>query len=91
MRTEYQISGSTPVTSRENGALHEMVTELALLITLISPTADSGPKICHCGIVTLHEGATIYHTQTLNYTSIVLGSSWDGQIRHQNTFRSSNL
>ena len=43
MRTEYQISGSTPVTSRENGALHKMVTELALLVTIKSPTADSGP------------------------------------------------
>ena len=43
MRTEYQISGSTPVTSRENGALHEMVTELALPLDFKSPTADSGP------------------------------------------------
>ena len=47
MRTEYQISGSTPVTSRENGALHEMVTELALLVTIKSPTADSGGPGCN--------------------------------------------
>ena len=45
MRTEYQISGSTPVTSRENGALHEMVTVPALLVALKPPTADSGPEI----------------------------------------------
>ena len=43
MRTEYQISGSTSVTSRENGALHEMVIDEALLIVSRSPTDDSGP------------------------------------------------
>ena len=44
MRTEYQISGSTPVTFRENGALHEMVTELAFLAsTFTPPTVDSWP------------------------------------------------
>ena len=40
MRTEYWIS----VTSRENGAVQEMVTELALLLALRSPTADSRPE-----------------------------------------------
>ncbi|CAI8013979.1 hypothetical protein GBAR_LOCUS8792, partial [Geodia barretti] len=79
MRTEYQISGSTPVTSRENGALHEMVTELALLVALNSPTADTNTLNGQCGIVTLHKGATKYHRQTLNSSSIVLGSGWDGQ------------
>ena len=47
MRTKYQISGSTPVTSRENGAVHEMVTELALLVTIKPPTADSGGPGCN--------------------------------------------
>ncbi|CAI8033361.1 hypothetical protein GBAR_LOCUS18820, partial [Geodia barretti] len=79
MRTEYQISGSTPVTSRENGALHEMVTESALLVALKSPTADTNTLNGQCGIVTLRKGDTKYHRHTLNSGSIVLGSGWDGQ------------
>ena len=39
MKTEYQISGM-----RENGGLHEMVTEIPSLVALKSPTADSGPE-----------------------------------------------
>ena len=38
MKTEYQISGM-----RENGGLHEMVTEVPLLVAVKSPTADSRP------------------------------------------------
>ncbi|CAI8047494.1 hypothetical protein GBAR_LOCUS26248, partial [Geodia barretti] len=80
MRTEYQISGSTPVTSRENGALHEMVTELALLVALNSPTADTKTLNGQCGVVTLHyREPPNKHRQTLNSSSIVLGSGWDGQ------------
>ena len=39
MKTEYQISGM-----RENGGLHEMVTEVPSLVAVKSPTADSGPN-----------------------------------------------
>ena len=38
MKTEYQISGM-----RENGGVHEMVTEVPLLAAFKPPTADSGP------------------------------------------------
>ena len=44
MRTEYQISGSTPVTSRENGAVQEMVTELTLLEDFKLFIADIKPE-----------------------------------------------
>ena len=44
MRREYQASGSTSVTSRENGGVHDTVTELDLLLTLISTTFDTGPE-----------------------------------------------
>ena len=43
MKTEYQISGSTPVTSRENGALHDTVTDEVLLAVSRFTTDDSGP------------------------------------------------
>ena len=39
MKTEYQISGM-----RENGGLHEMVTEVVVMLTLKSATAGSRPK-----------------------------------------------
>ena len=34
MRTEYQMSASTSVTSRENGAVHMMVIDEPLLVQL---------------------------------------------------------
>ena len=43
MRTEYQISGSTPVTSRENGALHDTVIDEVLLAVSRFTTDDSRP------------------------------------------------
>ena len=39
MKTEYQISGV-----RENGGVHEMVTEVPSLVALKSPTADRRPE-----------------------------------------------
>ena len=39
MKTEYQISGM-----RENGGVHEMVTEVPSLVAVKSPTDDSGPE-----------------------------------------------
>ena len=39
MKTEYQISGM-----RENGGLHEMVTELASLMAVKLPTSGSRPE-----------------------------------------------
>ena len=44
MRTVYQISGSTSVTSRENGAVQEMVIESVLLVVLRSLTDCSEPE-----------------------------------------------
>ena len=43
MMTEYQISGSTPVTSRENGALHDTVIDEVLLAVSRFTTDDSSP------------------------------------------------
>ena len=43
----YQTSGSTLLTSRENGALHEMVMELLLPSALKSLTEDSKPVTCY--------------------------------------------
>ena len=43
MKTEYQISGSTSVTSRENGAVHEMVMDESLMVVSTSPTDDRRP------------------------------------------------
>ena len=44
MRTEYKISGSTPVTFRDQGASQEMVTEVASLVAVKLTTADGGPE-----------------------------------------------
>ena len=55
MRTEYRISGSTSVTFRENGAVHEMVMDETLLLVSSSPTDDSRPDIeCHIQILILY-------------------------------------
>ncbi|CAI8007702.1 hypothetical protein GBAR_LOCUS5343, partial [Geodia barretti] len=62
MRTEYQISESTPVTSRENGALHEMVTELALLVSLKFNGADNRPVN---NVVSLHHSIILKVNSTL--------------------------
>ena len=43
MRTEYHMSGSTSVTSREKGAIQDTVIVVALLLTSNSPTAESVP------------------------------------------------
>ena len=43
MRTEYQISGSTPVTSRENGALHDTLMDEALLTVSRFTIDDNSP------------------------------------------------
>ena len=45
MRTEYQMSGSSPVTSREKGGLQERRMELQPFSTLTSPTGASRPAV----------------------------------------------
>ena len=45
MMTEYQISGpyDVSVTSGENGAVHEMLTDVMFSVTLRSVTDDNRP------------------------------------------------
>ena len=50
MKTEYQISGM-----RENGGLHEMVTEVVVMLTLKSATADSRPTKVLSMVIILQE------------------------------------
>ena len=45
MMTEYKMSGSTSVTSRDHGAVHQMITEIPFLRELKPLTADKGPEM----------------------------------------------
>ena len=87
MKTEYQISGM-----RENGGVHEMVTELASPVTLKSPTADSGPECNIKGdftntlwIINTHISVTsreVYPSvkEATVYTNIALFGKQEGSI-----------
>lgn len=45
MMIEYQISGSTLVTSRENGAVHTIVIDVSFsYVEVKNPTHSSDPK-----------------------------------------------
>ena len=44
MKTEYQISGSTPVTLKVKGGVHEMLTDEEFLKAFKSLTAESKPE-----------------------------------------------